>query len=97
MTDQSKNTAEGLAIQVSGYPVCVEGKLINVSTTVNGQGVTIADEVFLKLQKYKLSDHRFGSMVFDTPAANTGIHKGAATILEVKLCEQSGLKLLWVG
>ena len=51
MTDQSKNTAERLAILVFGYPVCVEGKLINVSTTVNGQGVTIADEVFLKLEK----------------------------------------------
>ena len=47
MTDQSKNTAEGWPIQVSGYPVCVEGKLINVSTTVNGQVVTVADEVFL--------------------------------------------------
>ena len=47
-----------------------------------------------QLELQGLGGHRFGSLVFDTTAANTGVIKGAATIIEVKLGTDIG-KLLW--
>ena len=94
MTDLSRTTAERLAILVSSHPHCVEGKLVCVSTTADGRGATIADEVVNQLELQGLRDHKFGSLVFDTTAANTGVIKGAATIIEVKLGTDIG-RLLW--
>ena len=94
MTDLSRTTAERLAILVSSYPHCVEGKLVCVSTTADGRGSTIADEVVGQLGEQGLQNHKFGSLVFDTTAANTGVINGAATIIEIKLAPEVG-KLLW--
>ena len=95
MVDLDKKKAERLAILVSGHPVCTEGKLIHVSTLENGNGVTMADKIYDKLKELELDSHSFGSMVFDTTASNSGIHRGAATVLEAKLMSNEETKLLW--
>ena len=88
MTDLSRNKAERLAILVSSFPHCPEGKLIHVSTTADGKGATMADEIVKKIEEYGLGEHKFGSLVFDTTASNTGVRKGAATILEIKMSSE---------
>ena len=75
MTDISRHTAERLAILVSSYPHCVQGKLVCVATTADGKGATVAEEVINQLQNSNLLHHKFGSLVFDTTASNTGVIK----------------------
>lgn len=71
-----------MAILVSGYPHCVEGKIVNLTDIPDGTGKSIAAEIPEQLKKMKLLDKQFGAMIFDTTASNTGVHRGASVRLE---------------
>ena len=70
-----------------------EGLLVDVSGLPNGEGSTLANVCFEAISRCRCQEN-IKILVFDTTASNSGIHKGAAAILERdKLCH----KIIWGG
>ena len=70
-----------------------EGLLVDVSGLPNGEGATLANVCFEAISRCRCQEN-IKVLVFDTTASNSGIHKGAAAILERdKLCH----KIIWGG
>lgn len=83
---------ERLAVIVSGAPEYTEGKLLGVPSLLDSTGKSQADASYDLLDVWDLTDN-IVALVFDTTASNSGIHKGAATLLEQRL----GKKLLYLA
>ena len=70
-----------------------EGILVDMEALENGEGQTVANVCTCGIEKSKCKENVV-ILVFDTPNANTGIHKGAASILERDVLER---KIIWGG
>ena len=75
---------EALAVLVSGKPCYTEGKLLGVPFIDNSTGIMQAQTSYDLLKLWDLTDSISG-LVFDTTASNSGIHRGAAKLLEEML------------
>jgi hypothetical protein len=75
---EDKSTTDRITIAVTGFNV---SKLLGVKKSMTGTGEAQAKNVYDLLQKWKLTQHVVG-MSFDTTSSNTGINKGACTLLE---------------
>lgn len=73
-----KETVDRLAVIVSGEDVM---KLLGVPIITNGTGEAQAQAVYDLLQTWNIED-RIVAMCFDTTSSNTGLDKGACTLLE---------------
>ena len=81
-----------IAVLLSGEQY-EEGLLVDVSGLPNGEGQTLANVCYDAIVRCHCQDN-VKVLVFDTTASNSGIHKGAAAILERdKLCH----KIIWAG
>jgi hypothetical protein len=83
---------ERLAVLLSGAPEYTEGKLLGVPSLPDSKGQTQADATYDLLQVWDLLDN-VRALVFDTTSSNSGIHKGAAKLIE----EHLGKKLLYLA
>ena len=83
---------EQLAVLVSGAPEYSEGKLLGVPALSDSKGKTQANATLDLLEAWDLSDNVV-ALVFDTTASNSGIHNGAAKLIE----ESLGRKLLYLA
>lgn len=83
---------ERLAILVSGAPEYNEGKLLGVPSLRDSTGKSQADASYDLLDVWELTTN-IVALVFDTTASNSGVHKGAATLLEQRL----GKKLFYLA
>ena len=79
-----------IAMLVSGNDY-EEGILVGMSALPNGEGLTVAKVCYDAMVKCKCKDN-IRVLVLDTTNSNSGIHKGAAAILERDLL---GRKLVW--
>ena len=77
-------SSETLAVLVSGASSYTEGKLLGIPVIANATGAVQAETTFELLNAWDLTDN-VTSLVFDTTASNSGVHKGAAKLLEDKL------------
>jgi len=75
---------ERLAVLLSGEPEYREGKLLGVPSLTDSKGKTQADATYDLLEAWDICD-RVVALVFDTTASNSGVHKGAAKLLEERL------------
>ena len=75
---------ERLAILASGAPNYIEGKLLGVPKVLNGTGRIQADANIELLEAYQISND-IQALVFDTTAANSGVYRGAATLIESEI------------
>jgi hypothetical protein len=73
----SKESVDRLAVLVSGEGVM---KLLAVPKLIGGTGEAQAKAIFNLLNEWDIVD-RVRLMCFDTTASNTGLKKGACTIL----------------
>ena len=81
-----------IAILVSGEGL-EEGFLIDMFSLENGEGITVANYCGSAIERCRLCPN-CKVMVFDTPSVNSGIHKGAATIIQRDIL---GYKLIWAA
>ena len=84
LSDLLGESKERLAVLVSGAPEYSEGKLLGVPTLLDSTGKSQANASYDLLDVWELTDNVV-ALVFDTTASNSGIHKGAATLLEQRL------------
>lgn len=92
VSDSLGDKYERLAVLLSGAPEYTEGKLLGVPLLADSKGKTQADATYDLLEGWDLSD-RVVALVFDTTASNSGVHKGAAKLIEERL----GRKLLYLA
>ena len=92
VTDIVGDSSERLAVLVSGAPEYTEGKLLGVPSLINSTGRSQADASYDLLGAWELQNN-IVALVFDTTSSNSGIHNGAAKLLE----EQIGQKLLYLA
>lgn len=78
---KNKSKVERLSVSVSS-PNLV--KLLGIPPLTASTGDAQANAVFKLLEKWNLTE-KVRSMCFDTTASNTGIHKGACTLLQKKM------------
>ena len=80
--------SDGVGGQVDRLPVLVSGhgvqKLLAVPKLATGTALACADAVFTALEDWDLLG-RVKSLCFDTTAVNSGLSRGACTLLEQKL------------
>jgi hypothetical protein len=89
-TDKDNNKkVDRLAVVATGQGI---SKILGIPKLSNGTGEAQASGVFNLLTKWNLADVIIG-MSFDTTSSNTGIHRGAAILLE----QQIGRKLLFLA
>ena len=84
---------EYLTVFVSGFPNCVEDKILSMKPLQSGTGLAICKGVLEDLEEWDLKAN-IVAQVFDTIACNTGVKNGAATLLEE--CK-SRKTLLWLA
>ncbi|KAK8394260.1 hypothetical protein O3P69_006451 [Scylla paramamosain] len=77
-------TSETLAVLVSGPPACSEGKLLRVPVINSSTGTAQAEASIDLLDAWGLAGV-ITALVFDTASSNSGVHRGAAKLLEEKL------------
>ena len=77
-------SVEYLAVVLSGAPHLVEGKMLEVEEIPDGTGRTQCDTTLAVLTACKATDS-VKALLFDTTASNSGIRKGAATLLMKEL------------
>ncbi|KAG0706298.1 hypothetical protein GWK47_024335 [Chionoecetes opilio] len=77
-------TSETLAVLVSGPPAYPEGKLLGVPVIDSSTGTVQAEASMDLLEAWGLTGV-ITALVFDTTASNSGIHRGAAKLLEQQL------------
>lgn len=77
----SKESVDRLAVLVSGEGVM---KLLGVPKLTRGTGEEQANAIFQLLNEWNIVN-RVNFMCFDTTASNTGIKRGACTILQQKI------------
>lgn len=77
-------TSETLAVLVSGPPDHVEGKLLGVPVIDSSTGMAQAEASMDLLDTWGLTDV-VTALVFDTTSSNSGVHRGAAKLLEQRL------------
>jgi hypothetical protein len=92
LKDVLGDSHERLAVLLSGAPEYPEGKLLGVPALLNSKGQTQADATHDLLEAWDLLDNVV-ALVFDTTASNSGVHKGAAKLIEERL----GRKLLYLA
>lgn len=92
ITELLGKSHERLAVLISGAPEYIEGKLLGVPSLQDSKGKSQADASYDLLEVWKLTDN-VAALVFDTTASNSGIYKGAATLLEQRL----GRKLFYLA
>ena len=92
ITDLLGESRERLAVLVSGAPEYTEGKLLGVPCLMDSTGKSQADASYDLLDVWRLTDN-IAALVFDTTASNSGIRKGAATLLEHRI----GRKLFYLA
>lgn len=92
LSDVLGDSYERLAVLLSGAPQYIEGKLLGVPSLVDSKGMTQANATYDLLEVWDISD-RVAALVFDTTASNSGVHKGAAKLIEERL----GRKLLYLA
>lgn len=82
--------------KVERLPILVSGngceKLLGVPKLTSATGEKISDAVFDIMQQWNVTN-KVRAMSFDTTASNTGVKKGACTLLE----EKTGRDLLWLA
>jgi hypothetical protein len=88
----SGDNKEQLAILVSGFPLCVEGKLLGAFPIESGTGFSMARKTIDILVDWDLTEH-ITALSFDTTSSNTGHIQGAATRIE----EELNRKLFWLA
>ncbi|KAG0723910.1 hypothetical protein GWK47_041758 [Chionoecetes opilio] len=77
-------TSETLAVLVSGPPAYPEGKLLGVPVIDSSTGTVQAEASMDLLEAWGLTGV-ITALVFDTTASNSGVHRGAAKLLEQQL------------
>ncbi|KAG0714022.1 hypothetical protein GWK47_014951 [Chionoecetes opilio] len=77
-------TSETLAVLVSGPPAYPEGKLLGVPVIDSSTGTAQAEASMDLLEAWGLTGV-ITALVFDTTASNSGVHRGAAKLLEQQL------------
>ncbi|KAG0717582.1 hypothetical protein GWK47_054119 [Chionoecetes opilio] len=77
-------TSETLAVLVSGPPAYPEGKLLGVPVIDSSTGTAQAEASMDLLEPWGLTGV-ITALVFDTTASNSGVHRGAAKLLEQQL------------
>jgi hypothetical protein len=78
VSTQEPNTVDRIAVVVTGGGT---SKLLAVQKVRSGSGEAQAKLVFDLLEKYCITNAVVG-MSYDTTSSNTGVHKGAAVLLE---------------
>ena len=79
-----EGAVESLAVLVSGSPEYEEGKLLGVPCIERSTGTSQSAASYDLLTTWGLTENVV-ALVFDTTASNSGVHKGAAKLLEEKL------------
>ncbi|XP_065684432.1 uncharacterized protein LOC124807637 [Hydra vulgaris] len=77
----SEQKFECLTVLVSGFPNCVEGKILSIKPIQFGTGLAICKGTLEDLEGWDLKAN-INAQVLDTTACNTGVRNGAATLLE---------------
>ena len=81
LQDSLGDKFERLAILLSGSPEFSSGKLLGVPQLGDSKGQTQADASYDLLEAWGLKESVF-TLVFDTTASNSGVHMGAAKLIE---------------
>ena len=87
-----------LSILISGPPNYIEGKLLGIVSMVDDQGNPSskgniqAKEVWKAWLEWGIAEN-IRVIVFDTTASNTGVYRGAVTLLELEL----NRKIIWAA
>ncbi len=84
MGSEPGNTSKTLAVLMSGPPAYPEGKLLGVPIIDSSTGTAQAEASVDLLDAWGLTGV-ITALVFDTTSSNSGVHRGAAKLLEEKL------------